>query len=68
MDIIRNTIYLQNKHLLQTIADDMFTDQEQKDTFLLKYHKKNFSFFQIKRNDPIESYHKKINALSKKKK
>ena len=39
MDILRDIIYIQNLELLQRIADDMYIDIDDKDTFIQKYHK-----------------------------
>ena len=41
MDILRDVIYEQNKDLLEIIANDMYIEQEDKEKFIKKYHKKN---------------------------
>jgi hypothetical protein len=52
MDILRDIIYHQNAELLQRISDDMYNDEEDKQDFIDKYHKKNFSILiQVKRNN-----------------
>ena len=52
MDILRDIIYHQNFELLQRISDDMYNDEEDKQDFIDKYHKKNFSILiQVKRDN-----------------
>ena len=46
-DILRNIIYLQNEELLQRIAKDKYIDMEDREAFLNKYHKKNFTYLNI---------------------
>ena len=60
MDTIRDIIHTQNKEFLDLIADDMFVSEEDKDKFLKKYHKKNFSYLQVIKQDKTNSYQKKI--------
>lgn len=71
MELLSDIIYHQNKTFLEKIANDMFCDQQDKDRFIQKYHKKHFSFFQVKKQDKINSYQKTIERcvkLSSKKK
>ena len=56
MDILRDIIYIQNLELLQRIADDMYIDIDDKDTFIQKYHKKNFTFLHQEKKDRIIIY------------
>ena len=65
MEIIQEIVYLLNKSFLQTIADDMFVSSEDKELFMKNYHKKHFSYFQVKHQDKTESYKKKINHCVK---
>jgi hypothetical protein len=65
MEIIQEIIHLQNKSFLQKIADDMFVAFEDKELFMKNYHKKHFSFFQVKKQDKTESYQKKIDRCVK---
>ena len=60
MDTIRDIIHTQNKEFLDMIADDMFVSAEDKHKFLKKYHKKNFSYLQVIKQDKTNSYQKKI--------
>ena len=60
MEIVRDIIYTQNKELLETIANDMYTSREDKEAFLHKYHKKGFTYLQVTKRDNIEEYKVKI--------
>ena len=60
MDILRDIIYIQNLELLQRIANDMYINIDDKDTFIQKYHKKNFTFLHQEKKDRITPYTKKI--------
>tara|TARA_B110000285_G_scaffold178888_1_gene201310 strand:+ start:604 stop:810 length:207 start_codon:yes stop_codon:yes gene_type:complete len=62
-DFLKNIIYLQNKELLNRIANDNFNDKLERNDFIKKYHKKNFShLIEVKRdNSKKESI--KINRL-----
>ena len=61
--IIQEVLYQQNKELLQRIADDKYLHEDQKQEFIHKYHKKNFSYVQSIQRDVIPSYEKKISRL-----
>ena len=65
MDQIRGIIFHQNKDFLQQIANDMFVCDKDKQVFMDKYHKKHFSFFQIKKQDKTDSYQKTIQRCVK---
>ena len=65
MELIQEIIYEQNKQFLQRIANDMFVTNEDKDSFLIKYHKKHFSYFQVIKQDKTDSYQKKIDRCVK---
>ena len=52
MDILKDIIYIQNKDLLTRMAEDLYIDEEQKNDFIKKYHKKNFCVLrEIKKNN-----------------
>jgi hypothetical protein len=56
MEIIQKVLFLQNKDLVTKIAEDMYITQEDKDTFINKYLKKNFCLVREVNKDPIETY------------
>jgi hypothetical protein len=58
-NILSRFIHEQNKDLLEKIAGDKFTTQEEIDEFVSKYHKLNYSHLNIQKNDDTESYRKK---------
>ena len=59
MDTIKEIIYKDNKAFLEMIAKDMYNDsQEDIDSFIKKYHKKNFSHMSPSVND-VKNIHKK---------
>ena len=59
-DILRNIIYLQNEDLLQRIAKDKYIYMEDREAFLNKYHKKNFTYLNIVKKDSTSKYLKTI--------
>ena len=56
--IIKEYIYEQNFELLQKIADDKYIDDKDKEAFIKKYHKKNFSYFKPVTKDVVPDYTK----------
>ena len=54
--IIKEYIYEQNYELLKKIADDKYLDDEDKNKFINKYHKKNYSYFQPVTKDVVVDY------------
>tara|TARA_B100000686_G_C16790814_1_gene978572 strand:- start:2809 stop:3006 length:198 start_codon:yes stop_codon:yes gene_type:complete len=60
MDTLRSIIYDQNKDLLERIADDKYIDEKDKNNFVKKYHKKNFTFLKVTKRDPTPKYIKKL--------
>jgi|TARA_B110000503_G_scaffold51610_1_gene83266 hypothetical protein len=58
-NILSRFIHEQNKDLLEKIAGDKFTTQEEIDEFVSKYHKLNYSHLNTQKNDDTESYRKK---------
>ena len=65
MDILRDIIHIQNLDLLQRIANDMYIDIEDKEMFIQKYHKKNFTFLHQEKKDRVLSYTKKLRKCVK---
>jgi len=63
MNILSRVIYEQNKILLMKIADDQFTSDEEKETFVKKYHKLNYAHLNTMKKDNIESYKKKYGRV-----
>ena len=66
MDDIKQIVKLQNIELLHKIADDKFTNEEDKQTFIDKYNKTNYRNFKI-RNDTniLDEYLKISNCVLK---
>ena len=60
MEILREIIYEQNLELLQRIANDMYNDEGEKQDFISKYHKKNFSILIPVKKDNTKKYLKTI--------
>jgi len=56
--IIKEYIYEQNHELLQRIVNDKYVDNKDKDDFIKKYHKKNFSYFKPVTKDIVPEYTK----------
>mgnify|MGYP003969724933 FL=1 len=54
--IIKEYIYEQNYELLKKIADDKYLDDKDKNKFINKYHKKNYSYFQPVTKDVVIDY------------
>lgn len=60
MDILKDVIYMQNKELLERIANDKYNHLEDKENFIKKYLKKNFCQPGIIKSDPTPRYVKKL--------
>jgi hypothetical protein len=56
--IIKEYIYEQNHELLQKIANVKYVDHKDKEEFIKKYHKKNFSYFKPVTKDVVPEYTK----------
>lgn len=54
--IIKEYIYEQNYELLKKIADDKYLDDKDKNNFINKYHKENYSYFQPVTKDIVVDY------------
>ena len=57
MDTFKKVIYEDNKQFLEMICKDLYSDNDV-ESFLDKYHKKNYSYFQPNVND-VKLFHKK---------
>ena len=60
MDILREVIYEQNKELLERIANDKYNHECDKEEFMDKYLKKNFTYLNVVKQDPTPKYVKKL--------
>ena len=60
MDILKTIIYQQNLEFLTRIANDMYIEQEDKEKFIKKYHKKNFTSLKVVKRDTTPKYVKKL--------
>ena len=63
MDILKDVIYEQNKEMLTRIANDKYIDDIDKDKFMKKYLKKNFTHINVVRRDPTPKYEKSMRRL-----
>ena len=63
MDILREVIYEQNKEMLTRIANDKYNHDAEKDKFMKKYLKKNFTHINLVRRDPTPKYEKSMRRL-----
>lgn len=60
MDILKDIVYMQNKELLERIANDKYNHLDDKKEFIEKYLKKNFCQPNIIKSDPTPRYVKKL--------
>ena len=58
-NIISRFIYEQNNELLKRIANDRFSTVEERDDFVKKYYKKNYSYVNTIKKDNQEIYNRK---------
>ena len=63
MEILRDVIYEQNKEILTRIANDKYNHEDEKDIFMKKYLKKNFTHINVVRKDPTPKYEKSMKRL-----
>ena len=63
MDILRDVMYEQNKEILTRIPNDKYNHDAEKDKFMKKYLKKNFTHLNVVRKDPTPKYEKSIKRL-----
>jgi|TARA_B110000971_G_C19858279_1_gene430405 hypothetical protein len=62
-NILSRFIHEQNKDLLEKIAKDKFTKDEEKEVFIDKYLKLNYSHLNTVKKDDTESYRKKYERV-----
>jgi len=60
MDIFQEILSQQNILLLSRIAEDKFTDDQDKIKFIKKYNKYNYQILKITKENKIKSYKKRI--------
>ena len=66
MDILRNTIFEQNKQLLQQISKDFYPDmKEEQNEFLYKYNKENFTYMRPINRDINNFNEKRLKKIKK---
>ena len=66
MDIIRKLVEEQNSLLLTIIAEDFFPKmKEEKEEFMNKYHKQNFSYMKIVSKDVKSLNEKRMKKILK---
>ena len=66
MDIIRKLVEEQNSLLLTRMAEDFFPKmKEEKEEFMYKYHKQNFSYMKIVSKDVKSLNEKRIKKILK---
>ena len=66
MDIIRKLVEEQNSLLLTIMAEDFFPKmKEEKEEFMYKYHKQNFSYMKIVSKDVKSLNEKRIKKILK---
>lgn len=56
MEKITKLISIQNKNLLNSIANDMFDSEKDKLEFINKYHKHNYHVLKVSKNDKLLKY------------
>ena len=56
--IIKKYIYEQNHELLKKISNDKFVVEKDKEDFVKRYHKKNYSYFKPVTKDVVPEYTK----------
>ena len=63
MNILNNTIKLQNIEILKLIADNKYTNETDKINFINKYNKNNYQKLVIVKEDLDKIYKYKVNKL-----
>lgn len=64
MNILSRILYEQNKELLKRIADDNFSEDEEKEKFINKYNKLNYVHLTIIKKENVNEYKKKYEKFS----
>tara|TARA_Y100000389_G_scaffold191631_1_gene218103 strand:+ start:3083 stop:3307 length:225 start_codon:yes stop_codon:yes gene_type:complete len=62
-NILRDIIFEQNKELLTRIANDHFESDEEKESFMKEFHKKNFAYVHVGKSSKLEEYDRKIKRI-----
>ena len=62
-NILSRIIHGQNKILLERIAKDKFTTDEEREAFVNKYHKLNYAHLNTTKKDNLENYKKKYERV-----
>ncbi len=65
-DIISNVILNQNKELLQKIANDNYDNDEDKENFIQKYNKLNYTLLLVVKKDMFPVYEKRLKRIKHK--
>jgi len=65
-DIISNVILNQNKELLQKIANDNYGNNEDKENFIQKYNKLNYTLLLVVKKDMFPVYEKRLKRIKHK--
>ena len=61
--IIQDIIYIQNRELLTRIANDHYESDEDKETFMKEFHKKNYAYVHTLKSSKNEEYGLKIKRV-----
>jgi len=61
---LQNIIQIQNKILLEKIADYKFKNDNEKKNFIEKYNKINYHYFKTTKTNPIYNYKNKIKNIN----
>ena len=64
--IISNVILNQNKELLQKIANDNYDNDEDKENFIQKYNKLNYTLLLVVKKDMFPVYEKRLKRIKHK--
>ena len=64
-NILNKIIIEQNKNLLKRIADDNFLNESEKQDFINKYSKLNYTLLQVVKKNIMSDYEKRLDNLLK---
>ena len=62
-DILNKIIIEQNKDLLKKIADDNFTNETDKELFIDKYSKLNYTLLLVVKKNILPDHEKRLNNI-----
>ena len=65
-DIISNIILKQNKDLLHKIAEDTYDSDEDRENFINKYNKLNYTLLLVVKKDMFPVYEKRLRRMKHK--